>query len=73
VVTMEIRKIPIIPPVPLIDTNINDREVQAKDLLQFQTVQQAEALDSTALSFREVTIQKLEETRQDEKPEVFNS
>ena len=70
---MNIGKIPIISPVSSFDRNINYRDTQATVLQQFQTVQQAAALDSATLNFREVTIQKREETQQDEKREASNS
>ena len=70
---MNIGKIPIISPVSSFDRDINYRDTQATVLQQFQTVQQAAALDSATLNFREVTIQKREETQQDEKREASNS
>ena len=70
---MDIGKIPIIPPTPFVDTNIKDRENQATILQPNQTVQRAEELDSTSLAFREVTLQKLEETQQAEKLEAFDA
>ena len=70
---MDIGKSPIIPPVSLVDSNVNDRETQATILQQSQTVQHAEELDSATLAFREITVQKLEETQQVEKPQEFSS
>ena len=70
---MNIGKIPIISPVSSFDRDINYRDTQATVLQQFQTVQQAAALDSATLNFREITIQKREETQQDEKREASNS
>ena len=70
---MDIGKIPIIPPVPSVDTNVTGRGAQATVLPQFQTVQRAARSDSAALSFREVAIQKLEKTQQADKPKESNS
>ena len=70
---MNIGKIPIISPVSSFDRDINYRDTQATVLQQFQSVQQAAALESAILNFREVTIQKREETQQDEKREASNS
>ena len=62
---MDIGRSPIVAPVSTVDVNVSDRNAQATELPQFQTVQQASSSDSVSLTFREVPVKQPQQDSQE--------